>query len=62
MNDRLFSDAEAHGLWASQLRDMAEEKSEAGLTAEARELQRQAQVHQLQAHRAVRRSGIERDL
>lgn len=45
----LFSDAEASGMWAAQLLDMAAEKKEAGDKAAARELERMAEVHQRQA-------------
>lgn len=52
MNDTergLFSDREAHELWAAQLLDMAGEKAAAHDAPAARELKRMAEVHQRQA-------------
>ena len=44
-----WTNAEAHVLWAAQLRDLASELREFGDPARARELERQAQVHQQSA-------------
>lgn len=48
----IFGEAETARLWAASLRDLAAERAQEGRTAEARELQRQAEVHELAARAA----------
>jgi hypothetical protein len=52
-----WTDQEAHEIWGSQLLDMSQEKAEAGLEAEARELERQAEQRQLAASQFVSPNG-----
>lgn len=51
----LWSPPEAHRMWASQLRDLAIEREQAGDSPAAREMVRQAEEHEWAAEAEVRR-------